>query len=141
MMKFGSDRDTPAEKWRWQIDRFVDDNQTELAALAWGLKQEWQDSDDTLGIDLQPQPHFVACSKEAIEQLNRTTKGHLQEILGLIDGYKPELEVLAIAIGNGQIKLIHFQPKITPPDCLAKLQIDIDTLITTLETRLLGYFV
>jgi hypothetical protein len=137
MMRFGGERDTVTDKWRWQLDRFVRENQTELAALAWGLKQEWQDSTDTLGIDLQPQPHFVACSKEAIERLNSNTQGHLQEILGLIDGYKPELEVLAIAIGNGQVKLIHFQPETTPPNCFDNLQIDLDTLIVTLEQKLI----
>lgn len=141
-MQFGSSKNNQTqEKWRWQIDNFVEANSTQLAALTWGLQQEWNDDNDTiLGIDLKPQPHFVACNKEQIEKLNRSTKGHLQEVLGLIDGYQPDIEVLNLVIGEGQVKLIHFQPQTSPPDCLQAEQKDLDSLIETLEVKLKEYF-
>ncbi len=137
-MRLGSNQpNTGKEKWRSQLDRFVRENEKQLAALAWGLQQEWGDLDNTLGIDLKPKPHFVACSREAIEELNRNTNGQIQEILGLIDGYKPEREVSIVVIGDGQIKLIYFQPKLDPPTCFEEIAEDIDTLISILEERLI----
>lgn len=137
-MRLGSNQlNTGKEKWRSQVDRFVRENEKQLAALAWGLQQEWNDLDKTLGIDLKPKPHFVVCSKQAIEELNRNTNGQIQEILGLIDGYKPEQEVSIVAIGDGQIKLIHFQPEPAPPTCFQEVAEDIDTLISILEERLI----
>ena len=141
--------DDPQNKWRYQLDEFVEDNKQQLAALAWGLLQEWEDDrsgdrfervrDKTLGIDLKPQPHFVACSREAIEQLNRKVNNQLREILGILDGYKPEKEVVIIAIGEGQIKLINFQPDPSPPECFERLEEDLDTSIESLEKRLNQY--
>ena len=133
---FSSHNSQVQEKWRWQLDNFVDDNEAKIAALAWGLQQEWGDKNSILGIDLKPHPHFVCCNRESIEKLNRSTKGHLQEILGLIDGYQPEKEVLIIAIGEGQVKLIHFQPHTTPPDSFEMENQDIDRLIQDLATAL-----
>ncbi len=133
---FSSKNNQVQEKWRWQLDNFVDENEAKLAALAWGLQQEWGDKNSILGIDLKPQPHFVCCNRESLEKLNLSTKGHLQEILGLIDGYQPEKEVLIIAIGQGQVKLIHFQPQIKPPDSFEAENRDIDRLIKELETAL-----
>jgi hypothetical protein len=132
----GNQFNTAKDKWRSQLDSFVRENKQQLAALAWGIKQEWGDINNTLGIDLKPQPHFVACSREALEELNQNTNQQIQEILGLIDGYKPEKEVLIIAIGEGQLKLIHFQPEPSPPECFAEAGIDLDTLIKILEERL-----
>lgn len=126
------------QKWRHQLNSFALDYESELAALAWGLNQEWQ-SKDVLGIDLQPNPHFVACSSEDLEALNKNTRGQLQEILGIVDGYDPQTEVVIIAIGEGQIKLINFQPETTPPDCLAETDGNLDNLIATLETELAKY--
>ena len=136
-MQFGSSKNKQTqEKWRWQIDNFVDENKTQLAALAWGLQQEWNDENETiLGIDLKPQPHFVPCKKEQIEKLDRDTKGRLQEIVGLINGYQPTIEVLIMTIGEGQVKLIHFKPETSPPDCFAA-ENDLDSLIELLETKL-----
>ena len=128
-----------AQKWRSQLDFFVTDYEEQLAALAWGLKQEWGESNDVLGIDLKPTPHFVVCSQDNLEKLNRNTKGRIQEILGIVDGYDPELEVVIIAIGEGQVKLIHFQPEITPSDCFTDVDSDIDQLISALETALNKY--
>lgn len=139
MFDLGDNRPEIAEqKWRSQLDFFVDDFQQQLAALAWGLKQEWEDN-DVLGIDLKPTPHFVACSSEELLKLNRNTRGRLQEILGIVDGYDPEVEVVIIAIGDGQIKLINFQPEMTPADCLAATDSDLDGLISSLETSLADY--
>ncbi len=140
MFNLGNNRPEIAEqKWRSQLDHFVQDNEQQLAALAWGLQQEWGESKDILGIDLQPTPHFVACSQESLEELNQNTRGQLQEILGIIDGYDQETEVVIIGIGEGQMKLINFQPKITPPNCFATNDDDIDQLIAALEAALAKY--
>ena len=142
MIRIGGNQNNKADdKWRWQLDNFARDNKKQLAALAWGLQQEWGELDNILGIDLKPKPHFVACNREAIEQLNQNTNQQLQEILGLIDGYKPEDEVLIIAIGDGQIKLIHFQVEPTPPICFQEAEEDIDGLIASLEASLATKFV
>jgi hypothetical protein len=129
-----------ANQWRYLLDEFVEENQQALAALAWGLLQEWGNSKETLGIDLKPKPHFICCSREAIELLNRKVNRKIQEILGVLDGYNPETEVVAIAIGEGQIKLIHFQSDPPPPVCFEQMEGDLDTLIQQLEARLLEKF-
>ena len=140
MFDLGDNRPEIAEqKWRSQLDFFVTDYEQQLAALAWGLKQEWGESKDVLGIDLKPTPHFVACSQDNLEKLNRNTKGRIQEILGIVDGHDPALEVVIIVIGEGQVKLINFQPETTPSDCFAATDGDIDQLISTLETALNKY--
>lgn len=139
MFDLGNNQPEAAEKWRSQLDLFVSDYEPQLAALAWGLQQEWGEDKDILGIDLQPTPHFVACSGESLEKLNRNTRGRLQEILGIVDGYDPETEVIIIGIGQGQIKLINFQPETSPSDCFANEQGDIDRLISTLEAALSEY--
>lgn len=137
MIMFGRPQPEKAEdKWKHQLDRFAKDNQQELAALAWGLFLERGESEDTLGIDLQPTPHFVYCPREAIEELNRKVENHIQEILGIVEAHKAEKEVLIIGIGNDQIKLIQFEPEPTPPDCFEQVGQDIDTLLESLEKRL-----
>lgn len=140
MFDLGDNRPEIAEqKWRSQLDLFVTDYEEKLAALAWGLKQEWGDSNDVLGIDLQPTPHFVACSQDSLEKLNKNTKGIVQEILGIIDNYDPALEVVIVGIGEGQVKLINFQPETTPVESFATLEGDMDELIITLEAALAKY--
>ncbi len=140
MFDLGDNRPEIAEqKWRSQLDFFVTDYEEQLAALAWGLKQEWGERNDVLGIDLKPTPHFVACSQDNLEKLNRNTKGRIQEILGIVDGYDPAREVVIIVIGEGQVKLINFQPETTPGDCFVATDGDIDQLISTLETALNKY--
>lgn len=135
MIHFGdSPPDDIANQWRYQIDRFVQEHQTDLAALAWGLLQEWGDSQDALGIDLQPQPHFIRCSRQAIEELNQKVDRKIQEILGIIDNYNPQEEVAILAIGQGQIKLIHYQSDPPPPVCFDEKQKNLESLIETLET-------
>jgi hypothetical protein len=118
------------------LDQFVKANQQELAALSWGLFLERGESEDTLGIDLEPSPHFVYCPREAIEELNHNVKNHLQEILGVVDAHKPEQEVLIIGIGNDQLKLIQFEPEPSPATCFEQVAVDVDTLLKQLEQRL-----
>ncbi len=134
MIQFGSPLpDDQTNQWRYQLDDFVAENQQSLAALAWGLLQEWDNNQNTLGIDLQPQPHFVCCSRQAIEELNQKVKRQIQEILGVLDGYNPQEEVVIIAIGKGQIKLINFKPDPTPPVCFENTANSLDELIQKLE--------
>ncbi|MEM6611440.1 MAG: hypothetical protein AAF652_04150 [Cyanobacteria bacterium P01_C01_bin.72] len=140
MFDLGNNRPEMAEqKWRSQLDLFVTDHEQQLAALAWGLKQEWGESNDVLGIDLQPKPHFVACSQASLEKLNQNTRGIIQEILGIIDNYDPASEVVIIGIGEGQLKLINFQPSVVPAECFSLANNDLDELISVLESALATY--
>jgi hypothetical protein len=133
--------DEPQHQWRYQIDRFVAENQSHLAALWWGLRQEWgEDSQDFLGIDIKPTPHFIRCSRESLETLNQQLEQKIQEILGILDGYNPEAEIVMIGLGEGQIKLIYFQPQLTPATCFAQLTSDLDALISQLE-ELMGKYI
>lgn len=125
--------DLDEKSWQRQLDGFVEMNQKELAALAWGLHLQWGEQADTLGIDLKPTPHFVACPKSAIEQLNKNVKNRLQEILGIVDGYQPEKEVLMIGIGSDHVKLIYFESEPSPPECFEQVGKDVDTLLKQLE--------
>ena len=134
MIKLETDQpDLDEKSWERQLDGFVEMNQKELAALAWGLHLQWGEQADTLGIDLKPTPHFVACPKSAIEQLNKNVKNRLQEILGIVDGYQPEKEVLMIGIGSDHVKLIYFESEPSPPDCFEQVGKDVDTLLKQLE--------
>lgn len=127
----------PDEKsWQYQIDRFVENYQQELAALAWGFYQENPHQNTTLGIDILPTPHFISCSREGLEKLNKSVNNKLQEILGLVDGYKPEQEVLMIGFANNGIKLIYFEPELNPPECFKQLGQSIEILSEQLETQL-----
>lgn len=137
MVLFGTPQPIGEEgKWRQQLDRFVQANQQELAALSWGLFLEKGASDDSLGIDLQPLPRFVFCPKAAIEKLNSQVDNQIQEILGFVEAHQPEKEVLIIGIGSGQIKLIQFQPEPPPAVCFEQVAADVDVLLERLEQRL-----
>ncbi|ABA22626.1 conserved hypothetical protein [Trichormus variabilis ATCC 29413] len=125
-------------KWRSQLDRFVKENQQDLAALFWGLWLENGDSQGTIGIDLQPTPHFVYCPQEAVEKLNNNVENRLQELLGIIEHNQPEIEVLMIGIGRGEIKLIQFAPEPPPPLCFEQVGQDVDGLLELLEQRMSG---
>ena len=141
MIKFDqSIPDDEANLWRYQLDQFVEENQQPLAALMWGLIAQWgRESQDILGIDLKPSPHFISCSREALEKLNRKVGRKIQEIIGIVDKYKPEEEVAMIAIGPGQVKLIYFKPELPPPDCYNQLEQDLETLIGQLEQKMSEY--
>jgi hypothetical protein len=137
MIMFGNPQPIGEEgNWRQQLDQFAKENQRELAALSWGLFLEKGESDRTLGIDLEPTPHFVFCPKAAIEKLNSQVNNQIQEILGFVDAHQPEKEVLIIGIGKGQIKLIQFEPEPAPPICFDQVAADVDTLLERLEQRL-----
>jgi hypothetical protein len=129
-----------ANQWRYILDDFVEEHWQALAAVAWGLRQEWEDSKDVLGIDLKPKPHFIRCSRSALEQLNRKVGRKIQEILGIVDGYDPATEVVAIAIGNGQLKLIFFQPDLSPQTCFEQIEGNLDVAIAQLEKQLEDMF-
>ncbi|MBW4557495.1 MAG: hypothetical protein KME59_16440 [Trichormus sp. ATA11-4-KO1] len=136
-MMFGSTQpETGDSKWRRQLDKFVKENQRDLAALFWGLWLENGDSKGTVGIDLQPTPHFVYCPQAAIENLNHQVENRLQEILGIVENHQPEVEVVMIGIGKGEIKLIQFAPEPPPPDCFAQVGQDVDGLLELLEQRM-----
>ncbi|MBV8886650.1 MAG: hypothetical protein JO235_22005 [Chroococcidiopsidaceae cyanobacterium CP_BM_RX_35] len=141
MLGFGNTQLNEGEQqWRHQLDRFAKANQQELAALAWGLYLERGESEDTLGIDLEPTPHFVYCPKQAIEKLNSKVENHLQEVLGIVNAYNPKQEVVIIGIGKDQIKLIMFEPEPPPPICFEQVAADVDTLLERLEQRLVQQF-
>ncbi|MEA5550225.1 hypothetical protein VB713_04380 [Anabaena cylindrica UHCC 0172] len=136
-MMFGSNQpETEDSKWRRQLDRFVKANQQELAALFWGLHLENGDSQGTIGIDLQPKPHFVYCPQAEIEKLNDNVENWLQELIGIIDHNKPEIEVVMIGIGKGEIKLIQFAPEPTPKICFDQVGKDVDSLLELLEEKM-----
>lgn len=141
MFLFDSPESKPNENsWRRKLDKFVKANQNELAALAWGLFLErGEESEEVLGIDLAERPRFVYCKKEAIEELNRQVKNHIQEILGVLKAHKPQTEVAIVAIGEGQIKLILFEPKPEPPICFEEVAADVDTLLDRLEKQMAEY--
>ncbi|MDB9314210.1 hypothetical protein PN462_13945 [Spirulina sp. CS-785/01] len=133
--------------WKVRLDQFTREAEKPLAALAWGFLQEQKeqktsekDPIDTLAIDLSPTPHLVSCSRESLETLNRNVNYRLQEILGLIDNYKPDEEVLMLAIGPGEIKLLYFKPETPPPDSFAELGQTLDDLIPQIESQLLSLF-
>jgi hypothetical protein len=136
-MMFGSTQsETSDSKWRRQLDKFVKANQQELAALFWGLWLANGDSQGTVGIDLQPKPHFVYCPKEQIEKLNNQVDNRLQEILGIVENHQPDVEVVMIGIGKGEIKLIQFVPEPAPPICFEKVGKNVDGLLDVLEERM-----
>jgi hypothetical protein len=131
--------DDETNRWRFLVDRFVEKNREELAGLLWGLVREWgAESKDTLGIDLLPVPHFIRCSREALEKLDRSVGREIQEMLGIVARYDPEEEVAIVVIGNGQVKLIYYKPERTPRDCFENLSGDLDTTIGRLEGEMLA---
>ncbi|BAZ91543.1 hypothetical protein NIES932_30560 [Raphidiopsis curvata NIES-932] len=132
---------TSNSKWHKQLDKFVKENEQELAALFWGLWLENGNSQGTIGIDLQPQPHFVYCPQEAVEKLNERVEKRLQELLGIIDNNNPETEVLMIGIGQGEIKLIQFAPESSPRTCFEQVNQDVDTLLDLLEQKMIEQIV
>ncbi|MCG6134353.1 MAG: hypothetical protein MET45_06780 [Nostoc sp. LLA-1] len=138
-MIFGSSQsETGDSKWRRQLDKFVKENQRDLAALFWGLWLANGNSQGTVGIDLQPRPHFVYCPQGAIENLNDKVENRLQEILGIVDNHQPEVEVVMIGIGKGEIKLIQFAPEPPPPVCFEEVGKDVDALLDLLEEKMSG---
>ena len=131
--------DGEVDRWRYQIDRFVRDNLQEIAALSWGLHLEWiakGKEGKILGIDMNPTPHFIVCDRAALETLNDRADNRLRELLGVADHHDPQTEVLAIGIGNGQVKAIQFVVQPPPPECFEKAGADTNALLDRLEPRL-----
>lgn len=126
----------PQEKWRSHVDWFVQDYKEQLTALAWGLQQEWENDGTILGIDLQPTPHFVPCSLDTLQTLNKRVGGRLQEIIGIINGADLDKEVIVLCIGGGQVKLIYFVAEPSPSECFEKYGADLDQLIQDLEATM-----
>ncbi|WP_341527082.1 hypothetical protein WKK05_31900 [Nostoc sp. UHCC 0302] len=136
-MMFGSTQpESRDKKWHRQLDQFVKANRQELAALFWALWLENGDTQGTIGIDLQPTPRFVYCPKDEIEKLNNRVENRLQEILGIVENHQPEVEVVMIGIGKGEIKLIQFAPEPPPPVCFEQVGKDVDGLLEVLEQRM-----
>jgi hypothetical protein len=136
-MFFGSPQPQTVDNlWCRRLDRFVKDNQPELAALFWGLWLVNGKSQGAIGIDLQPKPHFIYCPLAAIEQLNVKVENRLQELLGIIENHQPEIEVVMIGIGRGEIKLVQFAPQPSPPECFEQVGQDVDGLLAVLEQRM-----
>jgi len=131
-----SQQPSPDRQWMQVLDALVRERQREFAALTWALACEPAETPATLGIDLLPTPHFVSCPKPAIEALNRKVGDRLREVIGIIDGYQPERELLLLGIGSGQIKTIIFEPDLPPPDCLAHLGGDVAAVRAGLEPDL-----
>jgi hypothetical protein len=126
-----------SEQKDWKtLDEWVAANQKSLAALAWIFYQERADLEEFLGLELQPQPRFVSCSKAAIETLNQNTDNRLREVLGILDGYQPQEEVLMIGMSRDRVKLIFFTPKPTPPECYEQVSKDFNTLLDELEAQM-----
>lgn len=140
MLSFGNSQpNRVVSKWQRQLDQFVRANYQELAALVWGMSQQPEAEDKTIGIDCQPAPRFVYCPREAIEKLNINVNEHLQEILGVIDGHDPSEEVLIIGIGDGEIKLINFKPEPSPQKCFEITGEKVGILLDKLEQSLGEY--
>lgn len=129
--------DGKENNWRYQLNKFVKANQKELAALAWAFWLMQGDRQDILGIDLKPTPHFISCPKAELEKLNQNVDNHIQEVLGVVDGYDANKEVVIVAIGNSQIKLIQFLSDPPPPMCYEEIAADVDSLVQLLEQRMI----
>jgi len=139
MMSNSATLNSEADRWRYQIDRFVRDNLQDVAALSWGLHLQWTEDGEEgkfLGIDMQPQPHFIVCDRPALETLNRNADNLLRELMGVADHHDPQKEVLIIGIGNGQVKAIQFAADPLPPECFESAGADTNALLDRLEPRL-----
>ncbi|KPQ35655.1 MAG: hypothetical protein ACLFM4_07705 [Phormidium sp.] len=127
-----------AAQWRQQLDHFVRANSQELAALAWGLHLQDPDNDATLGIDIDPNPHFVTCPRAALVTLNEKVDNQLRVMMGVVENHNPKVEVLLLGIGQGQIQAIQYQPQPEPPQCFEEVGEDVETLLDRLEARMQG---
>ena len=133
---------SPREKddWRLHLDRFVEENQHQLAALVWAWRQQKKDPEIVFGIDLKPKPHFFSSSQSAIQSLNQQLNGQIQEILGILEHHDPADEVILLALYEGQIKLLYFQPTPLPPVCFEQQTLKVNELLDQLENALAALF-
>jgi hypothetical protein len=138
-LMFSSASSVPDDRqhpWRYQLDQFVKEEQISLAALAWAFSQQWPGKAQYLGLDLQPQPHFISCDPTAIAKVNDQVDGRIQEMVGILNGYDPETEVAIFVIGPGQFKLLLFQPEPSPSQCWQQLSLDMEMITEQLEAAL-----
>ena len=140
MLPFESLSPQEKDNWRLNLDRFVQENQRQLAALVWGWRQEKKDPEIVFGIDLKPKPHFFSSSQSAIHRLNQQLDGQIQEVLGILEHHKPTEEVVLLALYEGQIKLLYFQPTPLPPVCFEQQTLTVNELFHQLEEVLAALF-
>ena len=114
-----------SHQWRKQLDEFVKANSQELAALAWGLHLQDPEGDSTLGIDVEPTPHFIICPRKALVTLNENVDNQLRVMMGVVENHNPEIEVLLLGVGRGQIQAIQYQPQLEPPQCFEEVGEDV----------------
>lgn len=127
----------PTDPETWQnLKEFVAEHQQLLAALSWRFYQEKEETGEILGLELHPKPQFVACSQHAIETLNQNADNRLREMLGIVEGYKPEEEVLIIGMGRDRLQLVFFTPEPSPPECCEEVGKDLYTLLDEVEAKL-----
>ncbi len=143
-MTASNDSPRDPKNWPWQekLAKFVADHKQDLAALAWVVAQNQGETPGVIGVDFEPAPHLVFCSVEAIATLNQKVENQLQEILGLIDGYQPDKEVLLLGIGSSddlKLKLVQFEPDPTPQACYQALTVEPESLWHQLEADLAKY--
>jgi hypothetical protein len=137
---FDRDVNRPSSSNLKRIDRFVRDYRREFAALVWGYDRAIQEQGrepEYLGIDLQPTPHWITCTRAQIETLNANVDNRLREAIGVLDGYDPQHEVLVVGIADGQVQLIVFlSDDPTPEQEFINLGCDVNTLLDQLEARM-----
>jgi hypothetical protein len=139
---FNRDSSRPDTRNLKRIDRFVRDYRREFAALVWGydraIEIEAKGGDrEYLGIDLQPTPHIITCTRTQLEALNQSVDNRLREAIGVLDGYNPEKEVLVVGIADGQVQLIVFlcdDP--TPAEEFRSVGLSVDVLLDRLEASM-----
>jgi|GEM_PF-323003 len=135
-----SQANRPLKKaWVEQLEAFVRGQQHTLAALNWALHLEQGAEQDTIAVDFEPTPHLVFCRRDAIVALNEQVNNQLREVIGILNGHKPEQEVFILGIGPGQsceFKLIQFQPEPAPPACYEQRSETAAELVTQLEGEL-----
>ena len=140
MLSFESLSPQEKDPWRLHLDRFVEENQRQLSALVWGWRQQKKDPEIIFGIDLKPKPHFFSCAQSAIQRLNQQLNHQIQEILGILDNHDPAEEVVLLALHEGQIKLLYFQPNPSPPVCFEQQTLEVNELLLQLEDKLAALF-
>jgi hypothetical protein len=128
--------DDAQHPWRYRLDQFAKEEQVTLGALAWAFYQQWPAKEQYLGLDLHPQPHFIACDPMVIAKLNDQVNGHIREMVGILNGYDPHTEVTIFVIGPSQFKLLFFPPTPDPAKCFENLGLGIEQLKEKLETIL-----
>lgn len=137
---FNRDPHRPDTRNLKRIDRFVRDYRREFAALVWGYDRAIETEGgerEYLGIDVQPTPHFITCTRAQLEALNASVDNRLREAIGVLDGYNPEKEVLVVGIADGQVQLIVFLCDDPTPEAeFRTLGLTVNELLDRLEVQM-----